>query len=903
MQLKRLRIAQLRRFQQPLELADLEPGINLITGPNESGKSTLVRAIRAAFFERHRSGSVTDLQPHGDSSAAPEIELEFRWQDQHWHLSKRFLARKRCDLRIGAETLDGDEAEERLAELLGFSHPGRGASKAEHWGIPGLLWIEQGAGHELAEAVEHAGNHLHAVLGSELGEVASSSGDAIIQAVEAQKRRLLTPTGRPSGEYKTQEQALDERLQERSALDQRIGLYREQVDRLATLRQQHLEDQREQPWEQLRGQQRTAQAQLDQVEQLQQDQRQDEQQRGQRQRELELLRGQVEDLEQQHKTLEQRRAAESKAQERLAALSARVPALAEAMTRAQTAYNQARARARQAQEQQQRQQLLQRLNQLEQQLKALAGRLAQARKVQSQLLEQRQQRQRAQIDPHALEALRRAEQGRTELEIRRRAVATRVQFALAPGQQLSLGAATLTGSGEQLLLEPAELLIPEVGRLQIIPGGEDLGTLARDHQHLSERIAALCAQLKVADLTDAETRAASEQTLSAKIEAQQALLGSLAPEGIELLAQQQQDLIQQRIGLDAELRAQRQAADPAALTAPGAAAPDPGDPNAPQLPALDPKQAEIQLEIALAALKDAEREQHSHQLALSTAQSEAQSSTLERQQLQADIEAPARQARLQSLNRDLTDTRAALDSLEQRIRSRAQQIEAARPEILKQDVVRFANSAEQSERTARERELELNRLESQLEALSAEGLEEQRGDCQRACEQLQRNLQALQQRAEALSLLHELLLEQRQALTQRLQAPLQGHITRYLSLLFPQAGLSVDEQLIPRQITRNGHAGSEQERIDSLSFGAREQLGLISRLAYADLLREAGRPTLIILDDALVHSDSQRLTQMKRILFDAAERHQVLLFTCHPEHWRDLGAAPRELLSRQAGSV
>jgi hypothetical protein len=32
---------------------------------------------------------------------------------------------------------------------------------------------------------------------------------------------------------------------------------------------------------------------------------------------------------------------------------------------------------------------------------------------------------------------------------------------------------------------------------------------------------------------------------------------------------------------------------------------------------------------------------------------------------------------------------------------------------------------------------------------------------------------------------------------------------------------------------------------------------------------------------------------MKRVLFDAAGRHQVLLFTCHPDAWRDLGVAAR----------
>jgi uncharacterized protein YhaN len=79
-------------------------------------------------------------------------------------------------------------------------------------------------------------------------------------------------------------------------------------------------------------------------------------------------------------------------------------------------------------------------------------------------------------------------------------------------------------------------------------------------------------------------------------------------------------------------------------------------------------------------------------------------------------------------------------------------------------------------------------------------------------------------------------------------------------------------------------------------------MGLISRLAYADLLKESGRPTLIILDDALVHSDQQRLAQMKRILFDAGQRHQILLFSCHPENWRDLGVAARDMGSLSADS-
>ncbi|MEX8496841.1 ATP-binding protein, partial [Leptothrix ochracea] len=115
-------------------------------------------------------------------------------------------------------------------------------------------------------------------------------------------------------------------------------------------------------------------------------------------------------------------------------------------------------------------------------------------------------------------------------------------------------------------------------------------------------------------------------------------------------------------------------------------------------------------------------------------------------------------------------------------------------------------------------------------------------------------------------------------------------------LLFPQATLHITEDLVPGALSRQSVAGVlETGDFSALSFGAREQLGLISRFAYADLLRSAGRPTLLILDDALVHCDGLRLSAMKSVICDAATRHQVLLFTCHPELWQDMGVMMRTL--------
>ncbi len=123
-----------------------------------------MRAIRAAFFERHRSSSVDDLQPWGDSAAAPSVEIDFEVGGTQWKLAKRFLQRRRCSLASAREQLDGEAAEHRLAELLGFSFPRARASREEHWGVPGLLWIEQGTAHEVDQAVGHAADYLRKAL-------------------------------------------------------------------------------------------------------------------------------------------------------------------------------------------------------------------------------------------------------------------------------------------------------------------------------------------------------------------------------------------------------------------------------------------------------------------------------------------------------------------------------------------------------------------------------------------------------------------------------------------------------------------------------------------------------------------------------------------------------------------
>lgn len=65
---------------------------------------------------------------------------------------------------------------------------------------------------------------------------------------------------------------------------------------------------------------------------------------------------------------------------------------------------------------------------------------------------------------------------------------------------------------------------------------------------------------------------------------------------------------------------------------------------------------------------------------------------------------------------------------------------------------------------------------------------------------------------------------------------------------------------------------SEGQGVRIVCIGWGSLIALISRLAYADLSKEAGKPTLILLDDALVNTDGQRLDLMQRVLYETFGR-------------------------------
>jgi energy-coupling factor transporter ATP-binding protein EcfA2 len=146
MKLRSVALNQFKKFTKPVRLDALGDGLNVVVGPNEMGKSTLLDALRAALFEKHSSKAqpITALQ-NDRNQAAPVVELAFELDDGVYRIAKRFVKKPYARLSCpDGRTLEGDAAEDALRRLLGFDEPGKTGAKAETLGMWNVLWVQQG---------------------------------------------------------------------------------------------------------------------------------------------------------------------------------------------------------------------------------------------------------------------------------------------------------------------------------------------------------------------------------------------------------------------------------------------------------------------------------------------------------------------------------------------------------------------------------------------------------------------------------------------------------------------------------------------------------------------------------------------------------------------------------------
>jgi uncharacterized protein YhaN len=145
----------------------------------------------------------------------------------------------------------------------------------------------------------------------------------------------------------------------------------------------------------------------------------------------------------------------------------------------------------------------------------------------------------------------------------------------------------------------------------------------------------------------------------------------------------------------------------------------------------------------------------------------------------------------------------------------------------------------------------------------------------------------LEARAAAAKLLHETFARRRSEAHHRYVAPFREGIESLGRLVFgPSLQVDLADDLSIARRTLHGVTLEFAE----LSTGAKEQLGMISRLACASIVAtDGGAP--VIFDDALGWSDPRKLERMGAAISKAGRSCQISVLTCTPGRYVSVGDA------------
>lgn len=867
MKIRAIELTNLRRFAgQRARIDGIGDGISVLSQPNEFGKSTFFDGLHALFFQPHRSAKapVKALQPH--AGGAPEAAVEIDLPEGRFRVEKRWLSRATARVLDASGRLiaQEDEAEAWIDRLIGQGLVGPS----------GLLWVRQGVlgmepeGAGAAEKSERE-RALHArrdLLSSVAGEIEMMTGgrrmDQVLARVNDALAKLATATLRPkaSGEWARAVEEAATLAEQRAAqevkaarlgadLRQRASITRDLAqcaDPTATAREVEALAAAEQT---LNSAERHAE-QMAKVE-----------------GELRLARlsaaqgaDAISRLQQLQARLARAGTERDKAQQALTEAGAVTQAAAGQETEAVSRHDTAREVV---------QTLAARLDQAQRALLALAAR----DRVASLAGEyDRAERQRAAAEAHRadrsllkitralLDQAEKAQAARDRLVLQEEARLVSVRLSYQGEARVLLDGSPLPEDGIRLR-GATGLDLPGIGRMTIDPGLTAESDLAAPLARADEALAKALAACAAPDIAHARKALAEAERLDAAIRQADDLLTELAPDGMAAL--------QTRL---AEARA-----------AAGGDGADPGE---------DP-----------ALLQDALRTAREAEATALALRREAESRHATLRETRA-----ARQAGLQSADQALAAVQAeAGDAVD--LAARLQNLTAAQPALLQAQTeaagvlarltadapdLATAQAALSRLRSVVEgRRRNLARLQSDLAgvngsigALADEGIEEALDELRGREASAIARAARYEREVKSLARLRAALEDARRAAREAYFGPVLSEIGPLLSILHPGAALRIDDaSLLPTVLTRDG----QDETLDILSGGTREQLAILTRLAFARLFARSGRPAPMILDDALVHSDDDRIESMFTALHRVAQDQQIIVLTCRQRAFAPLG--------------
>lgn len=857
MKLRAIRLHDVRRFTDPVRIEGIGPGLNVLTAPNEFGKSTVFDAVQALFTVQHRSkaSDVKSLRPH--AGGAPEVEVEVDLPEGRFTITKRWFSRPMAEIRQDGRLIaQADEAEAWINRTAGTDAP---ASPA------GLLWVRQGLT-TLGDGkdTEAARRGLLSSVGHEVEAMTGGARmDTALKRCREELEQYQSASGRSArGPLKDAEDriaALTPRIAEmesrarnlRDDLDRRRAVLRE-LSELSTPEEAAARAKRLAEAEAAHA---AAAAHADAV--------------GSARTAEDTARlrhdAVVQRLEALRKTrteLTAASAAMARAETQHKSLAASAQQAETALATAQKAADQARATAREAAA------LLRRAEQAER-AQGLAERRAQLQNALNRALEVQNQRDShaaaAKIGPDT-KAIDRLDDLARNVALHRAAQKSQalgVTMIYAPdAPQITQDGQPLADGQRTAMPQGGTLNLPGLGQLTIHPGQTSAADdLPKAEAALNDALRALGA-----DTIDAARTAARARTeADTRRREAQAQLAALAPDGLDALRTQL------------------------------AALPEPSDPD-PDLPDAQAAQqaadaAQEATETAEAALNDARRAAERERTAATRAAAELESAQQRQQRAAQDLEGTDPE----TAEADLERTRAACSEDLDKARAEHLRLAEQAPDLAaaKAALDRARAVVEQARTRQGDLRTEREKLDARIDILSGEAVEEELADLRAQFEAAEQDATRCRFEVALLRRLQDALEAARKEAREQHFAPVMQELVPLLRLLWPEAELQLDDAVLPSALLRAG----TQEEYDTLSGGTREQIALMVRLAFARMLAARGRHAPVILDDALVYTDDDRIEAMFNALHRQAADMQIIVLSCRQRAFRDLGGTSLELRS------
>lgn len=901
MLLHQLTIEGWRNLRESITLAELSRGLNVVFGPNETGKSTVMDAVCRGFFDRHGTGGDMQRQQPWGTRLAPQIEIEFEISGARYQITKRFLegpasTLKRMHNGSWERIAQGATADEQILDLMSGQGVGRGLTKPEHWGLNQVLWCSQGQG-TLITVGEQQQARLREALKITLN---STQGNTIEEAIGARYDAIFTPTGqyrdgernraevlKLKAELEQAQAAVNELQQQRAQSDELEHSLQEWMDRRDTLVSQRRENgaalekarrrmldlaKQQRDYEQLLNAARHANATWETINTTVRAIRNAD----------DAVRTAEESLrEQEGKTRGAQAGMEAKQEATRLAGGARDAASID-LKRVEDALAGAERLVSLLEKRDQSESLLRQIEKIEK----LVTRTSEARAALAGL--------RAPT-PEMLKSLRKLDgqirEQQTLLDVASLTVAVEPDRPLDVAIELD-GKAAQQHRVEQAwtvkALSTATFTIEGVGRIKVRGGESDVSELAEKLETLNAQWRGQVAALAASDLPALETLAADRATLDAKVTEWTAALAE---------EPKQATLKQQAAELDQSLRVLL-LEDPTLEQTSGTIE---QAQRARKTLKAEKKAAAARAAEAETALQSAQKEQaesaKAHNGAF-IAQAEAQAVVTERQREAGRLR--------QEDGRSDVDRAAALgealtgkDAAEQRLAL------ATKPPVddLQADITAMERSELADAHESTRLEENIGRVKGQMETLGAMGLYSRWAEAQERVDAIQPRLTRAQLEAEAVKLLWETLQKHKSQIFEAVLRPVRGMVQTSLQrLVGPRYDhVDFDERLMPSKIQPRLRETAAE--ISDLSFGTREQLMLLVRLSLGRLLsRSELGPQCVILDDPLVNADPARQRAALRIIEEAAREMQVIVFTCHPSSYDSPAAKRFDLEALVAGS-